>query len=173
MQTIDTLKIKRLTSVEWRKLKWLQPKHFKSMSSEDLEKAINSISNNGFINPLIVWNGYILDGHHRQAVLNEIEKRGHCVPDLIPAVEIACKNIEEARKLVLLYASQYAKVTGDGLYEFLHTGNIDLSEIETECDIPGINFETFKREYFDMEDLEEEEKSGVKRNKCPACGHEW
>jgi len=38
------------------------------LSSEELEKLEQSLVNDGCLNPLIVWNNTIIDGHHRYAI---------------------------------------------------------------------------------------------------------
>jgi ParB-like chromosome segregation protein Spo0J len=38
------------------------------LSSEELEKLEKSLVNEGCLNPLIVWNNTIIDGHHRYAI---------------------------------------------------------------------------------------------------------
>jgi len=38
------------------------------LSSEELEKLEQSLVNEGCLNPLIVWNNTIIDGHHRYAI---------------------------------------------------------------------------------------------------------
>ena len=42
--------------------------------------------------------------------------------------------------MVLVYSSIYAKITNDGLGEFLDDFDLDLSNLVNEIDLPGLDF---------------------------------
>lgn len=142
--------------VEWKKLKFIQADNFKELSKEAYEKLKSSITNNQFIESFKVWQKgkvlYCLDGFHRVRVLKELEAEGWKVPETFTADFVDCKNTKEAAKLVLIYSSIYAKISEEGLYEYLHKNFLDLSEVLPEIDIPEIDMEQFQAGWF--EDIE-------------------
>ena len=84
------------------------------LSSEELEKLEQSLVNEGCLNPLIVWNNTIIDGHHRYAIcikhnisFNIIEK-----PELETELDVKLwminnqfsrRNLPTETKLALAY----------------------------------------------------------------------
>ncbi|MFH1997157.1 MAG: ParB N-terminal domain-containing protein [Patescibacteria group bacterium] len=119
--------------MEWRKLVWLQG-NLKVIKSNVLQELKNSLKTNNFIMPFNVaqLNGelLILDGHHRKKALDELEKEGEIIPDILPANFIKCKDVKEAKKLVLVYSSVYAKVNKSKYDEYVIDNAFDPSELE-------------------------------------------
>lgn len=114
------------------------------------EKLKKQILEQGFAAPIFVWKNdgkyYILDGHGRCSALQDLKNTGYKIPDL-PCVEIHAKTKREAKKKLLSYVSQFGKVTGAGLYEFITEAELDLEELE-DFEIPEIDLEDFKEEFF-------------------------
>ncbi len=142
-------RIKAQKLVKWRECTWLQNDNLKELSPENFEKLKNSLSNNNFIQPFNIWvdgknKMWILDGHHRQKAMQELEAEGVKIPVKLPAVIIDCKNKKEAAKLVLLYSSKYADMTEHGLKEFLELNSLVLEDIEAETDFSGLDLELLK-----------------------------
>lgn len=139
--------------IEYRKAIWLQNSNLKEMSEEKYSKLKASLTGRHFIDPFKVWenNGdiYILDGCHRQRVMNDLEKEGVKIPVKLTANFIKVKNRKEAVELVLVYSSIYASVTSDGLYEFMNTEGLNLEELKIDIDLPKIDFEKFETEFYD------------------------
>lgn len=115
--------------VEWRELKWLQG-GLKEISAEAFEKLKQSLKSNDFIQPFNVWDGWILDGHHRLQALKQIEQEGTKIPNLLPASLIECENKKEASKLVLVYSSSYADITGEGLQNFMFENDLTIDDMD-------------------------------------------
>lgn len=160
--------------VKWRDLEWFQPKELKSLDENETEKLKNSLTKNDFIQPFNIWQKgkklLILDGHHRQLVMKVLEDEGHIFPDLLPANFINVKNEKEAKKLVLLYSSQYAKIIKSELELFIE----DIDSIIDDVEIPFIDVESFTQE--EIGNFEEKEISLVDvelKNKCPKCSYEY
>ncbi|TAK58517.1 MAG: hypothetical protein EPO24_08400 [Bacteroidetes bacterium] len=134
-------KIVKTELVEWRKLKWFQS-NLKEISRSNFEKLKKSLINNSFIMPFHVWQQgktrWILDGHHRQQAIQELEKEGYKIEDRLPANFMDCKDRKEAAKLVLIYSSIYAETTDNGLYDFLNLENLDLESLNLEIVLPDI-----------------------------------
>ena len=148
----------KMDMVKWRELKWLQTE-LKDLSEINSEKLKRSLVDNDFSMPFHVWQDkktiWILDGHHRQKVMAELEKQdGIKIPDVLPAVFINCKGKKEAAKLVLVYTSIYADVTAEGLVEFLKSNDLDWEELKEEIDIPGINLDYYFGETEPLPDVD-------------------
>lgn len=143
------IKILQIKDIPWREAKWFQNEALKEMSEQQLEKLKNSFKKNDFIAPFFVWQEndtiHILDGHHRQKALLELEKDGYHIPDLLPAVFVDCKDRKQASELVLVYSSHYANITKEGLEEFAKIHDIDLTEM-SELNFEGIDSLDFSTE---------------------------
>ena len=156
--------------VEWRKFKFFQPDGFKDLSNTAFEKLKASIFANDFIETFIVWENkelYCLDGYHRCKVLEQLSAAGIRVPERLPGTFIRCKSKKDAARLVLIYSSIYARVTDEGLYEFLESNRIQFDDIKLEIDIPSINLAEFEKGYVlpDPDVVQPEEPC-----LCPNCG---
>ncbi|MEQ9363563.1 MAG: ParB N-terminal domain-containing protein [Leptospirales bacterium] len=134
-------RILKYGEVDWRKCKWLQPDTLKKQSPAQRSRLRESMLQNGFAAPFFVWQSgkttYIVDGHHRQPILEGIDKEGIEVPAKLPAIWIAADDAKEARKLVLVYSSKYADFEQKSLTDFL--SEFDPDEILNEIDIPGMD----------------------------------
>lgn len=146
--------------IEWRKAQWLQGS-LKEMSAVNYEKLKESLVKNNFIMPFNVWQEgskvWILDGHHRQKVMQLLEQEGYKIPDKLPANFINCKDKKDAFNKLLVYSSIYAKITDDGLYELISTNELNFDELSQQIDLPNINLEYFKEYYLDDKQTEEKE----------------
>ncbi len=131
---IEQVNIKELENFQGN-LKELQESEFKKLSK--------SIEKYGFKIPIFVWNNKILDGHQRVFVL---KKQGY--NGTIPVVRLEAKNIKEAKELILLINSRYGKITDEGLYEFIETGDLDFDELKELVDLPEIDLEDFEMGYY-------------------------
>ena len=88
----------------------------------------------------------------------------------MPANFINVKNEKEAKKLVLLYSSQYAKIIQSEFELFIE----DIDSIIDDVEIPFIDVESFTQE--EIGNFEEKEISLVDvelKNKCPKCSYEY
>jgi len=131
--------------VNWKSLKWLQSSKLKDIGEHGITKLKNSLKENNFVQPFNVWEDskgviWILDGHHREKALTQLEAEGYEIPEMLPANFIECSDKKEAAKMVLLYSSIYAKITNEGLGEFLDDFDLDLSNLINEIDLPGLDF---------------------------------
>jgi len=137
--------------VFWRDLQALQGETFKKITKTNMAKLKNSIRNNGFIQPLVVWQAsdgklWLLDGYHRILALKELDKEfkanpstGIEIPDQLPAIFVEADSIQEAAKRVPLMSSQYATVQESGMLNFAHTYDIDLELLKEEVSIPDLS----------------------------------
>jgi DNA modification methylase len=131
--------------VPWRNLTWFQSEKLKEMKTGELEKLKSSLRNNQFIQPFNVWQDgdtlWILDGHHRQRAMQELEKEGVVIADELPANFIECRSRKDAAKLVLLYSSLYAKISQVSFTEFLEEFELAIDDVALEIDLPSFDFE--------------------------------
>jgi DNA modification methylase len=72
-------------------------------------------------------------------VLEEMAGEGHAVPDLLPAIFVECRDKKDAAELVVVYSSIYAKVTEQGLYDFMQTYDLNMDDLKTTIDLPGFD----------------------------------
>lgn len=174
-------KILKTENVNWRELINLQPDSFKELSVDAYNKLKKSILNNDFVTPFVVWEDsktkeiFLIDGVHRVKVLNQLAEEGHAVPKIFPAVFLNCKNRKEASKLVLVYSSQYAVVTTEGMDEFINLESLNLDELKFEIDIPKLDMRYFNDPAdFTPAEMDEKQKLDEKHKVCcPNCGSEF
>lgn len=176
----------------------------KKLSDENFNKLRRSILDKGFKLVLHVWqNGgvnYLIDGHQRVHVLQQMKKQGIEIPK-IPCAIIEAKNYREAKETVLLAVSQYGKLDKQGFQDFVEGEDFDLDEF----DFPDVDDDFFDEPEFpsieedpqtkirEMELNEAESDSyketqtpsidGAKElsaddfdnfdHQCPRCGFEW
>ena len=150
--------------INWQNLEFIQQENFKEwVPSGDL-KLQASLIKYQFIDPFKVWQDgeklYCLDGRHRFLDLTHLKDSGVEVPDQLPATFLDCENITEAAELVLVYSSQYAKITNQGLFEFVSKFKIDLPELNQTINIPEFSMERFEQK-FDLMDVENAEEEHV------------
>jgi hypothetical protein len=125
----------------------------KSLSKENYERLKRVILELGFSSPFHVWfshdgKKYILDGTQRYRALTKMRLEGHEVPPL-PYVKVDAVSKKDAMRKLLTIASQYGKVEGQGLYEFMTEAEMDVNELILNNSFPDINLEHFSAEYFD------------------------
>lgn len=155
--------------VNWKELKVLQQSAFKDLPLEEKEKLKCSLEVNGFIDPFKLWedkkgNIWCLDGKHRIEMIAEMQKEGRLlngkkIDDLLEGTFIFCESKKDAAKLVLIYSSFYAKITQDGLNEFLTTNDIDYLEVKEFVNFPEFSEQRFEQkfDFYNVNDAEEPE----------------
>ena len=181
MKSEITSKILKQELVPWRELKWLQSSKLKDLGTKGIEKLKNSLKENNFVQPFNVWQDskgvvWILDGHHREKALKQLEAEGFQIPDLLPANFVECADRKDAGKMVLVYSSIYAKITNDGLGEFLDDFELDLSDLVNEIDLPGIDLADALIEQDLTNTAKEIDPDELTENLncvCPKCGFEF
>jgi len=125
----------------------------KELSKKEFNKLKKSIIKYGFSFPVFVWNDLILDGHQRVYVVLEMMKNGYTIND-IPIVEIDAENEKEASEKLLLASSGYAKITNEGLYEYLSVKDLDALILKDVLDLPTVDMDKFIAGYIDDEPKE-------------------
>lgn len=134
--------------------------NLKELTKENYERLRNEIRDTGFAFPVNVTKhpekGWVTqDGWHRVLVVKTmVEKEGFECPPL-PCAEIKWESEEMAGRRILQGSSQYAHMTPEGLHEFIEMNDFDFESIDTNFDIPHVDFEEFKDEFY------EEQTSGL------------
>src|SRR3990167_2370702 len=126
--------------------------NLKTLEEKDYQKLKSSIEKYGFSFPVFLWkNGKnnVIDGHQRICVVKKMIEEGYSLPEgKIPVAYIEAKDEKEAKKKILLATSQYAKINGEGLFEFLSLNQIDPNEMLGEIEIPQINVDRFMDKFY-------------------------
>ena len=122
--------------------------NLKTLERDEAEKLKRSILKHGFSFPVMVWQDHnsILDGHQGLFCVRELIKQGYGIGD-IPIVEIQAATEAEAAEKLLLINSKYAKMTDDGLYEFLNEHSVDISSMAGDLNLPEIDIEKYLAGY--------------------------
>ena len=153
--------------------------NLKTLDKTEFEKLKRSILKYGFAFPVFVWRRHIFDGHQRIfVVLYLIAHEGYSIAD-IPIVEIQARDKTEAAEKLLLLNSHYAKITDDGLYEFLTENALDIGALSSDLTLPDIDMDHFLEGWVEdqapiFEPGTEEEQGRLdelspKMVKCPNC----
>jgi len=133
-------RIIKLEPIKWLELQFIQQEDFKEWLPNGDKKLIESLLKYQFADPFKVWqhNGinYCLDGRHRFLDLMSVAESGYEVPQMLPATFIDCKDMKEAAELVLVYSSAYAKITQQGLLDFVKNFDLDFPDIASLINIP-------------------------------------
>lgn len=147
----------------WKELEFIQDETFKEWIGDGDEKLVNSLLKYQFVDPFKVWEHegkiYCLDGKHRTLDLKKLIKLGVDVPDKLPATFMDCESMTEAAELVLIYSSAYARITQQGLFDFVNKFNLDIPTLREQISIPDFSMERFEQKFdlFDVESAEEDE----------------
>jgi DNA modification methylase len=141
-QTIAS-RIIKTEPIHWRELQFIQQENFKEWVNNGAEKLVESILKYQFIAPFMVWHNdgvnYCLDGRHRFLDLEKVSLSGSAVPELLPATFVDCANMKEAAELVLVYSSNYAKITQQGLLDFVNNFDLDFPDMQAMLNIPDFD----------------------------------
>lgn len=129
--------------INWRNLQFIQQENFKEWINNGDAKLLESIMKYQFVDPFKVWEHegvlYCLDGRHRYLDLVKVADANYNVPDMLPATFIDCDDMKEAAELVLVYSSAYAKITQQGLLEFVQTFALDFPDLKDILNIPDFD----------------------------------
>lgn len=139
-QHVIESRIIKTEPVKWLELQFIQQEDFKEWLPNGDKKLIESLLKYQFADPFKVWhhNGinYCLDGRHRFLDLMSVAENGYEVPEMLPATFINCKDMKEAAELVLVYSSAYAKITQQGLLDFVKNFDLDFPDMQALMNIP-------------------------------------
>ena len=107
----------------------------------------------------------MLDGHQRVFTIRKMRDEEGLIVDKLRVVWVDVEDEVEAKKMLLLASSHYAKTTEEGLADFL-TDFPDLDELPSMIKLP--EFDLGK-----VLDLVEPEPKEKKLRTCPQCNHKF
>lgn len=143
----------------------------KKLDDVNFNKLRDSLIEKGFRFTLHAWESdnvnYILDGHQRVHVLQQLKKQGYEIPKLTVNF-VKAKDFNEAKELILYAISQYGKIDKDGFEDFIVGLDLDLDKF----DIPGLGEFNIDIPNFDPVDADTQPKLDRKEEKkCPNCDY--
>ncbi|MEC4050651.1 DNA methyltransferase [Flavobacterium sp. SUN046] len=147
--------------IKWKALEFIQQENFKEWIDKGDTKLIESILKYQFVDPFKVWEHegtlYCLDGKHRFLDLVKVSELGHNIPEELPATFVYCEDKKAAAELVLVYSSTYAKITQQGLYDFVSNFNLDIPSLKETISLPEFSMQRFEQKFdlFDTDNGEE------------------
>ncbi len=160
-----TSRIIETRSICWRNMEFIQQDDFKDLSKEAMGKLKTSILQNQFTAPFYAWEDpegtiFCLDGKHRTLALEALDKEGYSIPNYLPTTFIDCESKADAAKLVLIYSSIYAKITQQGLFDFIGMYDLEFEDLKRQMDIPDFSVDRFEQK-FDIFGTKEEDEPCV------------
>ena len=112
----------------------------KKLDDIRFNKLRNSLIEKGFRFTLHAWESgninYILDGHQRVHVLQQLKKQGFEIPKLTVNF-VKAKDFHEAKELILYAVSQYGKIDKDGFEDFINGLDLDFGKF----DLPDFEYD--------------------------------
>jgi hypothetical protein len=122
---------------EWRKIKDLQPKGFKTSLRDDVLKK--TFEKHGISHSFSVWqdkNGdvYCIDGHQRKRVLEELSNEGVEIPELLMCEFIEAKNKKQASEILIEVFNQ--KHSEMDFFEFEKF--VDEFDLDIDLDVDSL-----------------------------------
>lgn len=167
-QTALQSRVIKTEAIKWKELDFIQQENFKEWIDEGDDKLQQSLLKYQFADPFKVWQSgnklYCLDGKHRYLDLLKLEENGVDVPEKLPATFMRCQNKNEAAELVLAYSSQYAKVTQQGLFDFVSEFDIDIEKAQDSINISEFSMKRFEQK-FDILGTEDTDEPHVDTDK--------
>lgn len=141
----------------------------KRLSEENYNKLRKSLIEQGFRFSLHAWHhagiNYIIDGHQRVHVLQNLAKQAYEIPKLTVNF-VKADSYEEAKKLVLYAISQYGEIDKAGFADFTLDLDFDIQDFDLGDFAKPIDIQ------LDLDDAEEQQDKPQKKAKqCPNCGH--
>jgi DUF1365 family protein len=123
----------------------------KELTEENFNKLKSVILRRGIRAPIFVWDKeddsvkFMLDGHARLKVLKYLRMLGYVIPKL-PVCYINAENEKEAKEILLEIASDYGKMTKEGLDDYILNAGIDKEFIIESTSFTGLKVDSFDGE---------------------------
>lgn len=132
----------------------------KTLSDENFNKLRQSLIEKGFQFTVHVWESggvnYIIDGHQRVHVMQQLRKAGWEIPPITCAF-VKASTYHEAKELILYSVSQFGKVDSGGFLEFTGGEDFDFGKF----DFPDFNIDIHLADTFSVaEDTDTNNQQG-------------
>lgn len=125
----------------------------KELPEEQYQRLRTEILDSGFAFPVFIWlnpknkKKMIIGGHQRLKILKRLREEGVKVPP-IPYVKIQAADLKQAKRRVLQDVSQYGKIQGQGLFDFMTDAGFKFDDIYTSFDLPDFDMSRFEGQFF-------------------------
>ena len=121
--------------------------NLKTLAKTEYEKLSRLIEKHGFSFPVAVWRRghahHIIDGHQRVATTKKMLEDGYSlVGGKLPVDWIEAKSAAEAKKKVLMAASQFGRYTKESVDAFLEESSLSWDDLKMEIDLPGLDMKS-------------------------------
>ncbi len=144
----------------------------KTLMEEDYERLKSEIVEEGFSFAVQVWQSegkhYLLDGHQRVRTLRKMCDDGWEIPDL-PVSLVFADNYQQAKRKCLGAASNYGRVTNDGLLGYIQDMDFTPVQLQESYRFGDLDVDKFVDSNFD-EHLKTIEVTSHERTLAPAPG---
>lgn len=132
----------------------------KTLDEKRYTKLRAAIERHGFSFPMAAWreddHKHIIDGHQRLFVVTKMLAEGWILPDgALPIDWIEAIDEQEAKKKVLLAASQYGRYDEDSVAQFIGEAELSFPELKLEIDLPQIHMGKLEVGWFKDESTNE------------------
>lgn len=126
----------------------------KTLDRENYEKYRKSLIDFGVSFVTHIWKhrgkSHIIDGHQGRFTMRKMrDEEGWKIPP-IPVAYVEAKNFEEAKRKVLVAASEYGKMNVKSLFEFAQSADIPYDDIVASFSLPSIDQGQFMSMFKDM-----------------------
>lgn len=130
----------------------------KTLERDNYEKYRKSIIENGISFVTHIWKhkgkNHIIDGHQGRFTLRKMrDEEGWKIPP-VPVAYVEAKDFAEAKRKVLVAASEYGTMTAQSLYEFVQKADIPYDEIVASFALTAIDNDKFMQMFKDMPKVE-------------------
>ena len=155
--------------MEWKNLVDIQ-EGAKEINGPEMEKLLNSLSENGFCDPFCVWhnteNGQdvCIAGNQRLKALYRAKELGWEVPDKLPANKVNAKNLKDATKILLSLASTFGRVNKIEIEKMATDVGLDMQELEKITSFIEIDIEEMQKQALDATRVTDDLAGGLEKS---------
>lgn len=130
----------------------------KTLDRENYERYRKSFIDFGISFVTHIWKhkgkNHIVDGHQGRFTMRKMrDEEGWKIPG-VPVAYVEAKSFEEAKRKVLIAASEYGKMNNKSLFEFAKEADIPYDEIVASFTLPAIDMPKFMEMFKDMPQIE-------------------
>ena len=112
----------------------------KQLTTKNAKRLRTNILNNGFSAPVFVWqhkgDNFVIDGHQRLRVLQQMREEGFSIP-LLPVAYIEAKTEREAKRKLLAIDSAFGRINVQGLDAYVSGAGLEIEILQEEIVLPA------------------------------------
>jgi len=131
----------------------------KTLDRENYEKYRRSLIENGISFVTHIWKNkgknHIIDGHQGRFTMRKMrDEEGWKIPP-VPVAYVDAKDFAEAKRKVLIAASEFGHMTNKSLFDFAQSADIPFDEIVASFSLADIDPAKFGEMFKDMPKVED------------------